>query len=554
MNPRSRVVLALLCVLALPLRAQTAAPVLPAKTAPQGKAAAFASEPLVVEQMHTAYTYAADGTGQKAIHAITRIQSEAAARQYSVLYVPYAAGNEEVETRHILVHKADGTVVETPATDAQDMPSEVTRLAPVYSDLRQKQYPIRSLGVGDTLEYEGVIRMTKAQAIAPGGVAQFWGTETLTASAVSLDTTLEIHLPRDGAVIVRSPRYKPEITDSPTERTFRWHTSQLQPTVLPPGAPKPPDPPATDRLPDIGWTSFPDWAAVGAWYRSIAVERAAPTPALKARADAIIQGAATDEEKVRRMYAFVSTNIRYIGVAFGLGRYQPHPASEVLANQYGDCKDKHTLLAALLTAEDFDAEPVLIGNEIKFDRELPAPSSFNHLITAVTLGDSPAHPGKRVFLDSTEEVAPYAALSPTLRDKEALVVPVNGPAVVVQTPATLPFPAFDHWEAHATLDKEGKLKGHFDVTSRSDLELLLRWSLHQTTASEWPQLGQNLSSGFGYGGTVTNFAPGSAEQTDAPLHYAYDYERDSYGEAGQAPGRRRSVSPGSSGSAPRGEL
>ncbi len=37
-------------------------------------------------------------------------------------------------------------------------------------------------------------------------------------------------------------------------------------------------------------------------------------------------------------------------MAFGIGRYQPHTAAEVFANQYGDCKDKHTLFAAILTA------------------------------------------------------------------------------------------------------------------------------------------------------------------------------------------------------------
>jgi len=38
-----------------------------------------------------------------------------------------------------------------------------------------------------------------------------------------------------------------------------------------------------------------------------------------------------------------------------MARYQPHAATEVLHNQYGDCKDKHTLLAALLGAEGMHA-------------------------------------------------------------------------------------------------------------------------------------------------------------------------------------------------------
>ena len=49
-------------------------------------------------------------------------------------------------------------------------------------------------------------------------------------------------------------------------------------------------------------------------------------------------------------------------MSFGIGRLQPHTAAEVFRNQYGDCKDKHTLLQAMLAAEKIEAEPVLIDS------------------------------------------------------------------------------------------------------------------------------------------------------------------------------------------------
>ena len=51
--------------------------------------------------------------------------------------------------------------------------------------------------------------------------------------------------------------------------------------------------------------------------------------------------------KIRALYSLVATRYRYIGIAFGIGRYQSHSAAEVLEKQYGDCKDKHTLLGWL---------------------------------------------------------------------------------------------------------------------------------------------------------------------------------------------------------------
>jgi len=70
-------------------------------------------------------------------------------------------------------------------------------------------------------------------------------------------------------------------------------------------------------------------------------------------------GLTTDEEKIRAIYEYVSQEIRYVSLSFGVTRYAPHPAGTVLANQYGDCKDKHTLLAAMLGAAGIEAWPVL---------------------------------------------------------------------------------------------------------------------------------------------------------------------------------------------------
>ena len=98
----------------------------------------------------------------------------------------------------------------------------------------------------------------------------------------------------------------------------------------------------------MAWTSFKSWEAVGAWYRGLESSRAVPDDEIKAKVALLIAGKATDEDKVKAVYAYVATQIRYIGVAFGVGRFQPHEAVDVLHNQYGDCKDKATLLAAML--------------------------------------------------------------------------------------------------------------------------------------------------------------------------------------------------------------
>ena len=149
---------------------------------------------------------------------------------------------------------------------------------------------------------------------------------------------------------------------------------------------------------------------------------------------------------MQALYDYVSKNIRYVSLSFGLSRYQPHLPQEVFANQYGDCKDKATLLASMLDAAGIHADAVLIPSSSKLDISMPSPSQFDHVITAVPQGK------ELIWMDSTAEVAPFRLLASPLRDKSALLVPPDGAGKIVETPADPPF--------HSTQDAEISSPGH----------------------------------------------------------------------------------------------
>ena len=239
-----------------------------------------------------------------------------------------------------------------------------------------------------------------------------------------------------------------------------------------------------------------------------------------------MNGLNTDAEKQRAIYAFVSNKFRYISVSLGEGRYQPHSADEVLTNQYGDCKDKHTLFSALLKAAGIASWPVLIGAGIDLDPEVPSPAQFNHVITYIP-GNAAA-----TWLDTTPEVAPYGLLQPILRDKKALVIPDNGTASIMTTPDTLPFQADMTVDVKAKLNSEGTLAGHFEITARGDEEVALKSAFHATAPAQWTQLAQNLAQAMGYAGTVSSVAVDNPLNAAAPFHYTYSYERKTYADWG----------------------
>ena len=316
------------------------------------------------------------------------------------------------------VTHVDGSVQETQASNAIEQPVAVTTAAPEYSDLKSKQLPIRSLRVGDTLEWQ--IRWTIDHPEVPN---QFWGQDTFLRNVVVLDETYELHVPAGFHLTVWTNSRSgvvPTESDAASEHIYRWHRSDLKPTVGSAAEadrkaeeirPRTPDEELDDikgSLPGFAWSTFPDWAAVGIWYRSLTADRIAPDAAIKAKVAELTAGKTSDLEKAQAVYNYVSSQIHYIGVDFGIGRYQPHTAAEVFANQYGDCKDKHVLLASMLSVLNIPVDPVLIGAGIRFNSAVPSPSAFNHLITHLSLG------GKEVWLDATSEIAPWgvAAESP----------------------------------------------------------------------------------------------------------------------------------------------
>ena len=241
----------------------------------------------------------------------------------------------------------------------------------------------------------------------------------------------------------------------------------------------------------------------------------------------VTAGAKTDVEKVRRLYEYVSQHNHYIGVDFGVGRYQPHTAMEVLTNQYGDCKDKHTLLAALLRAKGFQPSAVLIGAGLEMNEKVPMPGAFNHLITLLDVDEVP------VWLDVTTEVAPYRVLLPVLRDKQALVVPARrGPGVphLAKTPAELPFPAVDRYEGTFELGKDGTTKGNVAVTMRGDDEVLMRYASRQVSRAQWDQLGQSYVDSGGLNGKANSVKLDADEDLSVPWEMEYGYTQDAWSQ------------------------
>src|SRR5436190_14403127 len=89
-------------------------------------------------------------------------------------------------------------------------------------------------------------------------------------------------------------------------------------------------------------------------------------------------------DAIRALAGFAQRDVRYIAVEVGIGGFQPHRATDVFANRYGDCKDKATLLRAMLHEIGIESHYVLVNaTRGMVDPKLPTAGSFNHVILAI---------------------------------------------------------------------------------------------------------------------------------------------------------------------------
>jgi hypothetical protein len=184
---------------------------------------------------------------------------------------------------------------------------------------------------------------------------------------------------------------------------------------------------------------FQNWRDVGLWYTDLLRGRRDPSPAISQKVAELTASKPTQLGKISSVAKFMQNDIRYVGIELGIGGWQPHAATDVYTRRYGDCKDKATLMAAMLQQLGVDSYHVVINTQRgAVEASTPAQfGTFNHAILAVKLppGVNDAslvaifqHPklGTLLFFDPTDEITPFGQLRGALQANYALVVTPDG--------------------------------------------------------------------------------------------------------------------------------
>ncbi|MGB9199316.1 MAG: DUF3857 and transglutaminase domain-containing protein [Terriglobales bacterium] len=237
---------------------------------------------------------------------------------------------------------------------------------------------------------------------------------------------------------------------------------------------------------------FANWEDMGAWYANLIKDRVVASEPIKQQVATLTAGKSTQLEKMRAIAQFVQHDIRYVAIDLGIGGWQPHPAPEVFANRYGDCKDKATLMRAMLREIGVDSNHLAIYTQRgAIGRDTPAHHGFNHVILAIRLPDDvddhsvaavfhdPAL-GRILFFDPTDEVTPFGQIRGELQSNYGLLVTTNGGELVElpQQPSSM---NSIQRVGKLALDLRGTLSGDVKETRVGDRACRERWRLRTVT-------------------------------------------------------------------------
>jgi len=384
-------------------------------------------------------------TGLSRVHVqqIFFIGSEAAADSHRVASIRYSPASEELRILKARVWEPGGKLVEGQELGDRE-PADLA--ASLRYDVRLRQVRFPALEQGEVIELEYVI--TPLANTSPYG--GYFGELVLLAG--QQPTALKRYVlivPREKIVYVHAERVQPaNVTRSDDFTTFLWEARSVPPVPREPHSPG-----ATETLPYVHVSTMADWKQLGKWYAELVRPQFSLDPLLEDEVARLTAGARTEKEKIAAIQEFVLRKTRYVALEFGVYSYKPYPVTQTFARRFGDCKDKASLMIAMLRESGIDAELALVRTR-SLGNVADQPASvavFDHAVVYVPKFD--------LWLDGTAE---YGMRELPTEDQGALALTVNlnGSARLRRIPVSRAEDNYTLRVIHAEITAQGLL--HFN--------------------------------------------------------------------------------------------
>lgn len=410
------------------------------------------------------YRIALDGTLHYQHRLIFRVDTDATAKGWAELsseWDPWFENPTQIRAR---VLQANGTFVELDQKTVTDAPVKPDDNE-TFSSRHVRRAPLPGMAIGSIVEQTRDIE-GKAPYFSGGSLYRFaFGASVpigRTRLIIELPSSLPykelIHaLPAIGVTRSEKDGVRRIVYDSSLVAAL--HESDIDLST---------DAPVT---PMVEFSTGQSWGAIASGYSALVDPQT-----VTADAQAILPKDLPTERmaKIRAIVKQLHHEVRYTGVEFGAAQLTPQRPSEVIQRHYGDCKDKATLLVAMLRAVGIKANLALlsVGPGRDVDPSLPGINRFDHAIVYVPAGGAGED---ALWIDATAEYFAVGTLPFGDEGRNALIVSPQTSALT-RTPEARPedsvlietrtYELAELGPSH--VDEISETHGYIDATFRAD--------------------------------------------------------------------------------------
>jgi hypothetical protein len=286
---------------------------------------------------------------------------------------------------------------------------------------------------------------------------------------------------------------------------------------------------------------FQNWDDMGNWQAGLVRGRRDSSAEIKQKVDSMTAPTAAPLEKMRAIASFAQHDIRYVAIELGIGGYQPHAARDIFAHRYGDCKDKATIMSAMLSEIGVESYYIIINSErgAVTPGLPPQIGIFDHAILAIKLPEGLFDPslvaivnnpkvGKLLIFDPTDEMTPFGQLRGALQANYGLLVTPSGGELfeLPQLPSAL---NVTQRVAKLKLETDGTLSGDVEEILKGDPAVHQRYALQAASQQndKIKPIETLLSHSLGTF-QITKASVGNLTQTGLPFIYHYSLVAQNY--------------------------
>ncbi len=333
-----------------------------------------------------------------------------------------------------------------------------------------------------------------------------------------------------------------------TGNQYVWELENLSPVEIEPGMP--PWRAVAGRL-DVNY--FPSgssqagqaqntWRSLGLWYSNLTEQSRNSSPELKQKVAELTTNAPTPLDKMKALTSFMQRDIRYVAIEIGIGGFQPHPASEVFAHRYGDCKDKATLLGSMLHEVGIESYYVLIHTDRGVVQpDSPSALTFNHAILAIRVPDGmdvttlyavvdQPKLGRLLFFDPTNSYTPLGYLPTYLQANYGLLISKDG-GDLVELPLMKPATNRLIRSAKLVLNSEGTLSGQVSEVRWGAPAAEQRAQFMRASSTDRQKVIEDFLGSFVSGFSLSQASVDGLDKFDQNLTLQYHFVAQNYAKS-----------------------